>query len=456
LLERALSFGKIDGLVAFQEIASNPTGLWEVLIQSKIDESLKIVDESHGRPVFRARAGFSSRESCGDSFIGFNEFRNDRIATRQGDRAMINQHLGDQMTESQKSPYFWKLQMAFWFAYTLLQGIVGGLLIATGIIPRGSEVLLLEWILLKSAYGFLITSSLFIRIHSRKWHPLRVGILLLGISLSYTAVEILLTTQIPFLQEHFGPLAATLSIGTSVMVLGFYMDLFFLALWIGFYFSASLFFDSVELHRRQQKSELALLRNQMQPHFLFNALTAVMAVSDDKEKVETLTQSLADYLRFSLSKSDEDQAPLDEELNALENYLHVEKVRFGANLVCQIDANQETRSLKTPKHLVQPLLENAIKYGQHTSSMPLSILIQAQLTGGELHITVVNTGSWVEPSSATSRGKDNRIGIGISNLRRRLHLIYGDRASLTYEKSPRQVLALVTLPIIFAENRRSH
>ena len=374
---------------------------------------------------------------------------------------MINQHLGDHATESRKSPYFWKLQIAYWVAYTLLQGIVGGLLIAAGIIPRGSEALLLEWILLKSAYGFLITSSLrplFIRIHSRKWHPLRMAILLLGISLSYIAVEILLTTQIPFLREHFSFLTPTLSIGTSVMVLGFYMDLFFFALWIGFYFAASLFFDSVELHRRQQKSELALLRNQMQPHFLFNALTAVMAVSDDKEKVETLTQSLADYLRFSLSKSDEDYAPLGEELNALENYLQVEKIRFGANLVCQIDADQETRSSKTPKHLVQPLLENAIKYGQQTSPMPLSILIQAQLVGGQLHLTVENTGSWVEPSSATSRKKDNGIGIGIgiSNLRRRLHLIYGNLASLTYENSPQRVLARVTLPIVSAGNRRSN
>ena len=372
---------------------------------------------------------------------------------------MIYLHLGDHVTESRKSPYFWKLQIGFWVAYMLLHGIVGGLLVAAGIIPRGSEALLLEWILLRSAYGFLITSSLrplFIWIHSRKWHPLRVGILILGISISYTAVEILLTTQIPFLREHFRPLTAILSIGTSVMVFGFYMDLFFVALWIGIYFSASLFFDFVELIRRQKNSELALLRNQMQPHFLFNALTAVMAVSDDKEKVEMLTQSLADYLRFSLSKSDEDQAPLGEELNALENYLHVEKIRFGANLVCRIDVDQETRSLKTAKHLVQPLLENAIKYGQQTSPMPLSILIQAQLADGKLRLTVENTGSWVEPSSATFRGKDNGIGIGISNLRRRLHLIYGNLASLTYENSPQQVLARVTLPIVSAGIRRSN
>ncbi len=372
---------------------------------------------------------------------------------------MINQHPSDQMTENRRYAYFWKLQIAYWVAYTLLQGIVGGLLIGAGIITRGSETLLLEWILLKSTYGFLITCSLrplFIWIHSKMWHPLRVGILLVGISLTYTAVEILLTTQIPFLREHFSPLTATCAIGTSVMVLGFYMDLFFIAIWIGFYFSASLFFDFVELIHRQKNSELALLRNQMQPHFLFNALTAVMSVSDDKEKVETLTQSLADYLRFSLSKSDEDQAPLGEELNALENYLHVEKIRFGANLVCRIDVDQETRSLKTAKHLVQPLLENAIKYGQQTSPIPLSILIQAQLADGKLRLTVENTGSWVEPSSATSLGKDDGTGIAISNLRRRLHLIYGNLASLTHENSPQRVLARLTIPIVSARNRLSN
>ena len=370
---------------------------------------------------------------------------------------MINQHLRDHASESSKSPYFWKLQIAYWVAYTLLQVIAGYLLIAAGIISRGSEVLILEWILLKSAYGFLIANSvrtLFIRIHSRKWHPLRMATLLLGISISYTVVEMLLTTQIPYLREHFRPLTGTLSMGTSVLVLGFYLDFFFFALWIGFYFAGSLFFDFVELHHREQKSKLALLRYQMQPHFLFNALTAVMAVSDDKEKVEMLTQSLADYLRFSLSKSDEDNAPLGEELNALENYLHVEKIRFGANLVCQIDADQEVRFLKTPKHLVQPLLENAIKYGQQTSPMPLSILIQAQLAGGQLNITVENTGSWVEPSSATSRINDNGMGIGISNLRRRLDLIYGNLASLTYENSPQRVLARVMVPIVAAGNRR--
>ena len=94
-----------------------------------------------------------------------------------------------------------------------------------------------------------------------------------------------------------------------------------------------------------------------------------------------------------------------------------------------------------PRQLVQPLLENAIKYGQQTSPMPLSIRIEAQLTGDRLHLTVENTGSWVEPSASSG------MGIGISNLRRRLQLLYGGRASLTHEHSPQRVQSMVTLPI---------
>jgi len=365
---------------------------------------------------------------------------------------MINKHLGDHVTESRESPYFWRLQIAYWVAYSLLQGIAGWSLIATGIISRGSERLFLELILLKSAYGLLITSSLrplFIWIHSRRWHPLRMTLLLLGISLSYITVELLLMTQIPLLRKHFGSLTENLSIGTNVMVLGFYLDLFFFALWVGFYFAGSLFFDSVELSRRQQKSELALLRSQMQPHFLFNALTAVMAVSGDKAKVEDLTQSLADYLRFSLNKRNEDYAPLGEELEALENYLHVEKIRFAEKLQCRINADPEARALMVPNQLVQPLLENAIKYGQQTSSVPLSIRIEAHSSGDQLHLTVENTGSWVESSSSSpDQGKGMGLGMGISNLRRRLQLLTGDRATLTYEQSPPWVRAVVRLPIM--------
>ena len=360
---------------------------------------------------------------------------------------MINKHLGDHVTESRKSPYYWKLHISFWVGYALLQGVIGLVLITNGIIFHGSDVLLFELILLKSAYGFLISSSLrtlFIGIHSRKWHPLRMTLILLGFSLSYITVELLLITQISFLRDLFTSLTVNPSTGTHLMVFGIYLDLFFFALWVGLYFTASLFFDSIELISRQQKSELSLLRYQMQPHFLFNALTAVMAVSDDKGKVEELTQSLADYLHFSLRKRNDDTSPLGDELDALENYLHVEKIRFAENLNYQIDADREAREFLVPSQLVQPLLENAIKYGQRTSPMPLSIRIQTQFTGEHLHLVVENSGSWLDPSVSQGMG----MGIGISNLRRRLQLLTGNRASLTYDHSPQWVRAMVKLPIM--------
>ena len=362
---------------------------------------------------------------------------------------MINKHLGDHVTESRKSPLFWKLQIGGWISFTLLLGIVGWILINSENIPRSSGVLLFELILLSSVYGLLITSALrpwFIRIHSKMWNPLKLIPVVPCISLLITVIELLII-RIPFLRNHFSPLFSIHLIGADFSTLGFYVELFIFAVWIGMYFSSSLFFDSVELSRRQQKSELALLRYQMQPHFLFNALTAVMAVSGEQRKVEELTQSLADYLHFSLSKRDDDASPLGEELDALESYLQVEKIRFAEKLIFRIDADQEARAFMVPSQLVQPIVENAIKYGQQTSPMPLSIRIQAQITGEGLHLAVENTGSWIEPSAA-SRDHGMGMGIGISNLRRRLQLLYGDRANLTHEHSPQYVRAMVTIPIM--------
>jgi len=366
---------------------------------------------------------------------------------------MINKHLGDHVTESRKSPLFWKFQIVGWGVATLLLGIVGWILIKKGDIPLSLGVLLVELILLCSFYGLLITSLLrtpFILIHSRMWNPLKLIPVVPFISLLITVIEILII-RISFLRDHFSPLFSIHLIGANFTTLGFYVELFIFAVWIGMYFSSSLFFDSLELSRRQQKSELALLRYQMQPHFLFNALTALMAVSGDKAKVEELTQSLADYLRFSLSKGDDDTAPLGDELDALESYLQVEKIRFAEKLIFRIDADQDTRAFMVPSQLVQPIVENAMKYGQQTSPMPLLIRIQAQITGDGLHLAVENTGSWVDPSTSSSdqaMGVGIGIGMGISNLRRRLQLLFGDRASLIYEHSPQCVRAMVTLPIM--------
>ena len=380
--------------------------------------------------------------------IGVKEFKNERLANYYGEGAMINKHLGDHVTESRKSPLFWKLQIGGWIAYTLLAGIVTWILLTYGAISETHYVKIYSLILSSSVFGFLITSSLrtlLIRIHSKRWHPTILLVFVCISSILLTTVEYQLMIWVPLLCHSLDGLRNIRLLDTSFINVGFLWEAFIFFIWQAVYFGASLWSDSIELISRQQRSELALLRSQMQPHFLFNALTAVMAVSNDKKKVEELTQSLADYLRFSLSKSDEDSSPLGDELEALENYLHVEKIRFAENLNCQIDADQEARAFLVPSQLVQPLLENAIKYGQQTSPMPLSILIHARRAGANLQLFVENTGSWVETSVSS---RDQGMGIGIGNLRRRLQLLYGERASLTYEHSPEWVRAMVTLPII--------
>lgn len=216
-----------------------------------------------------------------------------------------------------------------------------------------------------------------------------------------------------------------------------------LLVWLMLYFGIKSFVCHSEIEREFQRSEVRLLRSQVNPHFLFNALTTIMAVRKEEEQVALVTQSLADYLRFSLSQQENDQLghPLGQELDALANYLQVEKIRFQKNFESRIEVTDEARVARVPSALVQPLLENAIKYGQQTSPLPLHIVITALISEGKLRLTVENTGSWVEPDLTSFPG------IGIANLRKRLYLLYRDQAQVSFDLAGSVVKAVVTLPI---------
>jgi LytS/YehU family sensor histidine kinase len=201
----------------------------------------------------------------------------------------------------------------------------------------------------------------------------------------------------------------------------------------------------LEVEREFQKAEVRLLRSQMNPHFLFNALTTIMAVRRDEAKVELVTQSLADYLRFSLQQEQDEQNevaahPLGDEITALESYLWVEKVRFSDDLEWSIDAEAAALRTLVPSALVQPFLENAIKFGQETGPRPLRVSITARVGQGHLQLEVCNSGHWVE------RDQTHASGVGLANLRRRLELIYGQAASLDIRHNSSKVTACVSLP----------
>jgi two-component system, LytTR family, sensor kinase len=169
------------------------------------------------------------------------------------------------------------------------------------------------------------------------------------------------------------------------------------------------------------RSELQLLRAQLDPHFLFNALNGISAeIPVHPQTALSMLRELSDYLRFSLEHRDVAVVSLDAELEAMAGYLRIEQTRFGERLQVRIDAERSALRRSIPTFLLQPLVENAIKHAMHTSESPWELAIEASADGDTVQVRVRNTGA------LTSAGK-NGTGVGLPLLRRRLELLYPQR-----------------------------
>jgi len=211
-----------------------------------------------------------------------------------------------------------------------------------------------------------------------------------------------------------------------------------MGVWIVLYFGIKQGQWSAVVDQANRESELSLLQSQVQSHFLFNALNSIIAEAKDPEKVRFLTHSLAEYLRFSL-KQRRLLNSFWEEIHALKNYISIQRIRFGEKLDCRFEVETEALEYLVPASIVQPLLENALKYGLRTSAVPLRILVAASVSESGLTVRVENSGQWVPPDAAAG-------GTGLSNLRRRLELIYGGKAEVALDLKAAEVAVRVSLP----------
>jgi len=178
-----------------------------------------------------------------------------------------------------------------------------------------------------------------------------------------------------------------------------------------------------------REAELLLLRAQVNPHFLLNALNAIIADAEHAPAaVIRTTYAVADYLRYSLGQQAH-RTRLGDELDALGHYLAIEEAHHrGHGLDWKIEADDDARRALAPTALVQPLVENAVKYGIRSSPPPLRLRITATVADGLLRVQVENTGRWLDrPAGGETAGS---TGIGLNNVRRRLALLCGDRAAL--------------------------
>jgi len=186
-----------------------------------------------------------------------------------------------------------------------------------------------------------------------------------------------------------------------------------------------------ETNRLLKETELSMLKAQINPHFIFNSLNSVSSLTlTNPEKAHEMVINLASFLRYTIAPQNNKKVQLSEEINAIKQYLAVEQIRFGDRLNVSIIMDKELDGYDLPNMILQPLVENAIKYGVYESTEENKISIKCKKERDVLVIIIKND---IAIDSVPKKGK----GIGLTNVKSRLSLIYGsdDLINIQHEKN---------------------
>jgi two-component system LytT family sensor kinase len=190
-----------------------------------------------------------------------------------------------------------------------------------------------------------------------------------------------------------------------------------------------------------RNAELSNLRQQLQPHFLFNSLNSINAlIGLRSEEARKMIQQLSDFLRGTLKKDDQQLVSLSEELNHLQLYLDIEKVRFGHRLSTVIDSDTASMELRLPSLLLQPIVENAIKFGLYDTIGDITITIFSKYENGLLILEVEN------PYDSTTSQPRQGTGFGLNSVQRRLYLLYARTDLLSTQQNDNIFITKVKIP----------
>jgi hypothetical protein len=205
--------------------------------------------------------------------------------------------------------------------------------------------------------------------------------------------------------------------------------------------------EKLAAENRAKELELITLRSQLNPHFLFNALNSIYTLAMlKKDTASDAVLLLSDLMRYTLNYEKRDLVPLSEEIEVVEKYLQLEKIRFGKKLTTELAIADATLPIKIPPIIVQTLVENAIKHGLQGASNGVFIKINSQLNGDLLTINIINSGQLKKETPSVSEAKNS--GIGVENTRRRLAMIYEGKANFELKNlNDHEVIATLSLPI---------
>jgi two-component sensor histidine kinase len=211
---------------------------------------------------------------------------------------------------------------------------------------------------------------------------------------------------------------------------------------------------ATRLKEQLVRAELAALRMQLQPHFLFNALNSISElVYADPKAADRMLVRLSDLLRRSLETNGAQEIPLAQELEFVERYLEIERMRYSDRMRLASHVDEFALDAAVPSFLLQPLVENAVVHGVGLSVGPCRVVLRARREAEELYLEVEND---LPRGARRGAERPEREGVGIQNTRARLEQLYGERARLDLELRPEGIaLARVVLPYRELEGLRN-
>jgi LytS/YehU family sensor histidine kinase len=202
--------------------------------------------------------------------------------------------------------------------------------------------------------------------------------------------------------------------------------------------------ETARLNAELSQAQLAALRRQMDPHFMFNTLNSIAGLARDQrnDAAVSMIVGLSEFLRRASADSHRAQVTLADEVEYLERYLDIQKVRFGDRLRVSLDIPADLLEAQVPSLLLQPLVENAIKHGVSKRLSGGEIRVAGGRRDGVLSLTVYNDGPWAKEDAEAAPA-----GVGLGNLRTRLQILHGDRSELKLRPGEAGgVEVVVTLP----------
>ncbi len=196
-----------------------------------------------------------------------------------------------------------------------------------------------------------------------------------------------------------------------------------------------------DAERLAREAELYNLRQQLQPHFLFNSLNSIIALIGRKpDEARNMTFQLSDFLRGTLRKDDQQLIALKDELEHLQLYLEIEKVRFGHRLETQVSYDEACLNMTLPAMIMQPLVENAIKYGLYDTTEKVTISVSCTCTDHLLEIQIEN------PYDSQSNKPRRGTGFGLRGIQRRLFLLFGRTDLLETNATTHIFTSIIKIP----------